>query len=114
MGLAGGAADKAGNRYENWWTALKVADLLRGEASRIRLEPVGQAGEGIEFQLVAKGEAWCDQVKDVPSRGPGRCDPRQPSSRPSQATLQPAGKCDSFSRPDRPRCATLPTVREPP
>ncbi|WP_432017375.1 hypothetical protein [Streptomyces hydrogenans] len=70
MGLAGGAADKAGNRFENWWTALKVADLLRGEASRIRLEPVGRAGEGIEFQLVAKGETWCDQVKDVPSRGP--------------------------------------------
>ncbi|MGW3557974.1 hypothetical protein ACWDNT_11485 [Streptomyces sp. NPDC000963] len=70
MGLSGGAADKAGNRYENWWTALKVADLLRGEASRIRLEPPGQAGEGIEFQLVAKGETWCDQVKDVPSRGP--------------------------------------------
>ncbi|MFZ4299070.1 hypothetical protein ACOZE3_14285 [Streptomyces cinereoruber] len=70
MGLSGGTADKAGNRYENWWTALKVADLLRGEASRIRLEPVGQAGEGIEFQLVAKGETWCDQVKDVPSRGP--------------------------------------------
>ncbi|MGW9447455.1 hypothetical protein [Streptomyces sp. NPDC055632] len=70
MGLAGGAADKAGNRYENWWTALKVADLLRGKASRIRLEPPGQAGEGIEFQLVAKGETWCDQVKDVPSKGP--------------------------------------------
>ncbi|WP_234439569.1 MULTISPECIES: ATP-binding protein [Streptomyces] len=70
MGLSGGAADKAGNRYENWWTALKVADLLRGAASRIRLEPPGQAGEGIEFQLVAKGETWCDQVKDVASRGP--------------------------------------------
>ncbi|MFF9345255.1 hypothetical protein ACF1CG_36550 [Streptomyces sp. NPDC014773] len=70
MGLSGGTANKAGNRCENWWTALKVADLLRGEASRIRLEPVGRAGEGIEFQLVAKGETWCDQVKDVPSRGP--------------------------------------------
>ncbi|WP_328946264.1 hypothetical protein OG259_37215 [Streptomyces sp. NBC_00250] len=70
MGLSGGAADKAGNRYEDWWTALKVADLLRGEASRIRLEPPGQAGEGIEFQLVAKGETWCDQVKDVASKGP--------------------------------------------
>ncbi|MFI8419939.1 transposase family protein [Streptomyces sp. NPDC085479] len=39
MGLSGGTADKAGNRYENWWTALKVADLLRGKVSRIRLEP---------------------------------------------------------------------------
>ncbi|MGW5863205.1 hypothetical protein ACWFRJ_13655 [Streptomyces sp. NPDC055239] len=70
MGLSGGTADKAGNRYEDWWTALRVAELLRGEASRIRLEPPGQAGEGIEFELEANDSTWCDQVKDVPSRGP--------------------------------------------
>jgi len=56
MGLSGRAADKAGRRCESWWAALKVADLLRGAASRIRLEPPGQAGEGSEFQLAAKGE----------------------------------------------------------
>lgn len=25
--LPGGAADKAGNRYEHWWTALRAADV---------------------------------------------------------------------------------------
>lgn len=70
MGLSGGPADKAGNRYEDWWTALRVAEILRGEASRIRLEPPGQAGEGIEFEIEANDGAWCDQVKDVPSKGP--------------------------------------------
>ncbi|MBE4733310.1 MULTISPECIES: hypothetical protein [Streptomyces] len=46
MGLAGGAADKAGNRYADWWTALRVVELLRGLASRIRLEPPGRQGQG--------------------------------------------------------------------
>ncbi|WP_261676223.1 hypothetical protein [Streptomyces lusitanus] len=70
MGLAGGAADKAGNRYEDWWTALRVAELLRGRATRIRLEPPGPAGAGIEFELEADDGTWCEQVKDVPSKGP--------------------------------------------
>lgn len=70
MGLLGRAADKAGNRYENWWTALRVADLLRGRASRIRLEPPGQAGAGIEFLIEETDGTWCEQVKDVPSKGP--------------------------------------------
>ncbi|MGA5192862.1 hypothetical protein [Streptomyces exfoliatus] len=70
MGLSDGAADKAGNRYEDWWTALRVAELLRGEASRIRLEPPGRAGDGIEFEIEGNDGTWCDQVKDVPSRGP--------------------------------------------
>jgi hypothetical protein len=70
VGLAGGAADKAGNRYEDWWTALRVAELLRGRATRIRLEPPGPAGAGIEFELEADDGTWCEQVKDVPSKGP--------------------------------------------
>ncbi len=71
MGLAGGAADKAGNRYEDWWTALRVAELLRGRATGIRLEPPGPAGAGIEFELEADDGTWCEQVKDVPRRGRG-------------------------------------------
>lgn len=74
MGLPGGAADKAGNRYEDWWTALRVAELLRGRASRIRLEPPGPAGAGIEFELEADDGTWCEQVKDVPSKGPWTLD----------------------------------------
>ncbi|MEU6845482.1 hypothetical protein ABZ930_26740 [Streptomyces sp. NPDC046716] len=69
MGLPGGAADKAGNRYEDWWTALRAAELVRGQASWIRLEPPGPAGAGIEFELKEPDGTWCEQVKDVPSKG---------------------------------------------
>ncbi|MET8037769.1 hypothetical protein [Streptomyces sp. NPDC005345] len=69
MGLSGGAADKAGNRYEDWWTALRAAELVRGRGSWIRLEPPGPAGAGIEFELEEPDATWCEQVKDVPSKG---------------------------------------------
>jgi hypothetical protein len=71
VGLSGGAADKAGNRYEDWWTALRAAELVRGRASSIRLEPPGLAGAGIEFQLEEPDATWCEQVKDVRRRGRG-------------------------------------------
>jgi hypothetical protein len=38
MSLAGGPVDKLGNRYELWWTVLKVTDLLQGQRDTIRLE----------------------------------------------------------------------------
>jgi hypothetical protein len=62
--LAGGAADKTGNRYEHLWTALRVADLLQGEASRLRLEPPGDDGVGIEFEIDISGFTWGEQTKD--------------------------------------------------
>jgi hypothetical protein len=49
--LPGGAADRAGNQYEHWWTARVVAELLTGNASRLRLELPGVGGEGIEFEV---------------------------------------------------------------
>lgn len=61
--LPGGAADKAGNAYEQLWTALRVADLLHGEASRIRLEPPGDDGVGIEFEIDIAGQTWGEQTK---------------------------------------------------
>ncbi|MDO5866106.1 MULTISPECIES: ATP-binding protein [Paenarthrobacter] len=61
--LPGGAADKEGNRYEHWWTARVVADLLTGSASRLRLEPPGVGGEGIEFEVDRAGVTWGEQVK---------------------------------------------------
>ncbi|MGW1886874.1 hypothetical protein [Streptomyces sp. NPDC001970] len=70
MGLPGGSADKVGNQYEDWWTALRVTDLLDGSASWIRLEPPGKAGKGIEFEIAEPDGPWCEQVKDVPSKGP--------------------------------------------
>lgn len=70
MGLPGGSADKVGNQYEDWWTAYRATHLLQGSASWIRLEPPGQAGRGIEFEIAESDGSWCEQVKDVPSKGP--------------------------------------------
>lgn len=62
--LPGGASDKAGNAYEELWTSLRVKDLLSGEASRIRLEPPGDDGLGIEFEIDILGQTWGEQTKD--------------------------------------------------
>ena len=65
--LPGGAADKLGNQFETWWTINRVSSLMRGEASRMRLEPPGDEGEGIEFWIDEAEVRWCEQVKHVPS-----------------------------------------------
>lgn len=67
--LPGGAADKAGNRYEFRWTALRIADVLEGRASRIRLEPPGSGGVGVEFEVHELGRAWGEQVKGADAGG---------------------------------------------
>ncbi|MBN1174671.1 MAG: hypothetical protein JXA67_21085 [Micromonosporaceae bacterium] len=67
--LPGGAADKIGNRYEAWWTLLRLADVLRGDASCLRLEPLGAGGSGIEFWIDETDGRWCEQAKDASSRG---------------------------------------------
>jgi len=67
--LPGGAADKLGNRYEDWWTLCRVADLLREEAVRLRLEPPGKGGAGVEFWVDEHGRRWCEQVKDASAKG---------------------------------------------
>lgn len=61
--LPGGAADKSGNGYEALWTALRIADLLRGEASSLKIEPVGDDGLGIEFRVQVADETWGEQTK---------------------------------------------------
>ena len=68
--LPGGAADKLGGRYEDWWTLFRVADLLKGAASCLRMEPPGAAGTGIEFWVDEPSGRWCEQVKDAPAKGP--------------------------------------------
>lgn len=65
--LPGGASDKAGNSYEALWTSLRVRDLLSGEASRIRLEPPGADGLGVEFEVDVAGRTWGEQTKDSDS-----------------------------------------------
>ncbi|CAN7396415.1 hypothetical protein [Mycolicibacterium frederiksbergense] len=62
--MAGGAADKAGNSYEFLWTALRLAELLEGKVSRMRLEPPSSAGTGIEFEVDIDDATWGEQLKD--------------------------------------------------
>ena len=66
--LPGGAADKAGNSYEHLWTVLRLAELLEGTVARMRLEPPGDRGTGIEFELDLGGVTWGEQVKDTAGR----------------------------------------------
>ena len=62
--MPGGAADKAGNHYEHLWTVLRIAHLLEGRVSRIRPEPLGSAGTGIELEVDIDGVRWGEQTKD--------------------------------------------------
>ena len=63
MPMAGGDADKEGNRYEMWWAVLAMVRLLDGRASAIRIEPPGVEGWGIEFVLRSEGADEYHQVK---------------------------------------------------
>jgi hypothetical protein len=55
MSYPGGIAAKHGERYETRRTVHCLLEILRGNAERIELEPVGPEGEGVEFVLV-RGE----------------------------------------------------------
>ncbi len=64
MPLPGGDSDKIGNRFELRWTVRQFIRLLTGEADWIHLEPIGDAGDKIEFQLGrADGRIEAHQVK---------------------------------------------------
>lgn len=63
MPLPGGSSDKYGNRYEGKWTAYCMARVMAEEADFIRLEPLGQEGEGIEFTLCTGDIFEYHQVK---------------------------------------------------
>jgi len=71
MPLAGGAADKFGNRYEGKWTVLSLCGVLRGTSETIRLEPPGPEGEGVEFYLEKGSKREYHQVKRQRSRTGG-------------------------------------------
>ena len=66
--MPGGAADKAGNRHERLWIVLRVLDLLEGKARRIRWEPPGAIGVGVEWALEEGGAVWVEQAKDTAGR----------------------------------------------
>ena len=61
MPLAGGAADKFGNRYEHWWTVSHLVQMLHGEAESIRIEDPGVAKA--EFVLTKNGKRELHQAK---------------------------------------------------
>ena len=63
--MPGGAATRAGIGYENLWIVLRVAEMLEGKVSQMRLEPLGGAGTGIELTVVADGVTWGEQTKDT-------------------------------------------------
>jgi hypothetical protein len=65
----GGAADKLGNRYEDWWTLHRLADVLHGRALSLRLEPPGIEGAGVEFWVQEPECRWYEQVKNAPAGG---------------------------------------------
>ena len=46
----------------------RVVEMLEGKATRIRLEPPGEAGTGIEFEVDIGGETWVEQAKDEQKR----------------------------------------------
>ena len=62
--MRGGAANRTGVGYENLWIVLRVAEMLEGKVSELRLEPLGRAGTGIELTVVAEGVSWGEQTKD--------------------------------------------------
>ena len=69
MPLAGGAAEKYGNRYEGRWTVQCMLDVMDEKADSIRLEPPGPEGQGFEFWIAKQGIREYYQVKRQKNRG---------------------------------------------
>lgn len=66
----GGAADKAGNRFERRWTLVALLDLLDGKAQSLQVEVPGEEGAGAEFlQVMADGVPVWHQVKRQQASG---------------------------------------------
>jgi hypothetical protein len=62
--ISGGSADKVSNRFEHWWTAYRVAEMLRGgRVWSIRLEAPGDLGKGVEYVIEESTRTLVEQVK---------------------------------------------------
>ena len=61
MPLAGGPADKFGNRYEHWWTVLQLVRVIDGQATSIRIED--PTADKAEFVLTVKDHRELHQAK---------------------------------------------------
>jgi len=69
MPLAGGAAEKYGNRYERRWTVARLLDVMDGKTDSIRLEPPEPEGQGFEFWTKTQDVQEYHQVKRQRSDG---------------------------------------------
>lgn len=71
MPLRGGASDKIGNRYEDYWTIRTMIRVLNehDKADYIYLENPGPDGDGVEFFIGCNGEKEFHQVKRQISEG---------------------------------------------
>jgi len=64
MPLPGGEADKIGNRYEKRWTTRKIIDILKEDAIKMFIEPLGEDEKKAEFWIEYKnGKREYHQVK---------------------------------------------------
>ena len=71
MALSGGAADKLGNRYEDWWTLWHVADVLEaGETVDYTVTPVYRGSELLPFvvRMRARGSGGLSIDTVIPNR----------------------------------------------
>lgn len=72
MPLSGGAANKLGNFYEALWTVRALLRILAEEDGykTITLEPLGQGGAGVEFEIASgSGSTQVHQVKRTHDKG---------------------------------------------
>jgi hypothetical protein len=67
MAVTGGAAAKAGIRYERQWVVLALLDVLDGAAQSVQPEVKGD--DRIDFLVVEEGGQVWHQVKHRPSGG---------------------------------------------
>ncbi|MCX2950200.1 PIN domain-containing protein [Lentzea sp. NEAU-D7] len=63
MPMAGGPADKVGNRYERRWAVRAMLDVIAGVAESLRIEVPGEEGAGAEFRLIVGGTPYWYQSK---------------------------------------------------
>jgi hypothetical protein len=66
--LAGGIADKVGNRYEALWLVDQLPDLIDGQALSVTNERFGDENDGFEFDVERTGYSEWFQSKRQTSR----------------------------------------------
>ena len=59
----GGRADKLGNRYEGWWVALKLIELLAEEVRSVQLEALGETTEILAMIDASAPGGWIGEAE---------------------------------------------------